>query len=742
MNSPFSSFKFLRFPSEKNNPTLLNPSKSFQNPLNKDNSSINNLNKNRTFQSSTNLYFNKSSLFKDIVPIQESNDDINSELPENNTKTLKLIRFNNSEIPNYDLSSSFPIEEIISLDFEKIFSYHFGKFSLIEKYLPHMMYQDIENDNNFKNPNIKLILVKFQQILQFLFKMEKNITEIKEEKGKNLKTFKPIRRKLLDKNFILDEEISKNEKKNYNLEKKLDIYNKILINYNTYKPSKPLNNFVLDIHDENNFYYCDLCADLKFNSYKDVQNHYISEHLNILKKKFFNYYNNSFSLKNNNINNYTYEKFYFDNKLNLIKDELKNILIDFNKKGEDDYDNKKMYELRNDIRRFTNLTEGVTERKKSIFSASENAKINTSVNFNSINKMNNSIYKEEYNEDEINAYFNNIEKNQQKYFDEIKKDFTLFKNEIFNQLSNIKNNKPVIVPPKKIISSNFINNDSKVNIQSSLKNISNIQQKNINEININNESNFQKNNMNISNEINMKINDTNKNNNESNLQKNNINIYNEENLIKNKNINDYNINNSNKIFKPSFEKLKEEIDINTLKQNKIFPISNTFNENKEKMKKLYELFHKREREVLFNKGIDLITILDNYDIYNIKQNSKLKNEVEEKLNNYYRSYGIDKINNSKNDYIQIIKGIIINNKNNEKSDKYFENSLDITGLRDEIKYLPNNDENIRLSLPSVKSHNMNQMYTKKRREFSNELSGFVSENKNEDDSSKFAKFIY
>ena len=244
--------------------------------------------------------------------------------------------------------------------------------------------------------------------------------------------------------------------------------------------------------------------------------------------------------------------------------------------------------------------------------------------------------------------------------------------------------------------------------------------------------------MNISNEINMKINDTNKNNNESNLQKNNININNKENLIKNKNINDYNINNSNKIFKPSFEKLKEEIDINTLKQNKIFPISNTFNENKEKMKKLYELFHKREREVLFNKGIDLITILDNYDIYNIKQNSKLKNEVEEKLNNYYRLYGIDKINNSKNDYRQIIKGIISNNKNNEKFDKY----LDITGLRDEIKSLPNNDENIRLSLPSVKSHNMNQMYIKKRREFSNELSGFVSENKNEDDSSKFAKFIY
>ena len=49
--------------------------------------------------------------------------------------------------------------------------------------------------------------------------------------------------------------------------------------------NKPLINNVLDIHDNDNNYYCDLCANQIFKSYQEVQNHYINDHMNVLKRR-------------------------------------------------------------------------------------------------------------------------------------------------------------------------------------------------------------------------------------------------------------------------------------------------------------------------------------------------------------------------------------------------------------------------------------------------------------------------
>ena len=128
----------------------------------------------------------------------------------------------------------------------------------------------------------------------------------------------------------IDNEIEENENKIFLLENKINIYKEIILFDK--KPQKPLSNLVLDIHDDNCNYYCDICPNIKFDSYKEVQIHYLNEHKHILKIREANNNNKKIKIQENNNN---IEKFYFETKLDLIKDEIKYLLLEANlKKGQ------------------------------------------------------------------------------------------------------------------------------------------------------------------------------------------------------------------------------------------------------------------------------------------------------------------------------------------------------------------------------------------------------------------------
>ena len=367
----------------------------------------------------------------------------NNNLTANKIKSLKLLQFDNNnsnninnndnefllEIQNQknNLFNNFPIKEIINIDFENIINNE-GTKNII-KYINPMVYQSLDIDNSNilifkKNNQFKSLILKYQHILQYLYYVEKKMNEYYKAMEKMPSEVYNINNKIDEEDIKINKIIEEKENEIKYLENKINVYKKLLLLNN--KEKHPLISTVLDIHDENFNYYCDICPDDIFKSYQEVQIHYLNEHSKILKIREKNLMN----LQNISVNNSNYEKFYFDNKMNSIKNELKNLLFEINKNKEQDYDRKKMNNLKRDVKNYTNQKNQNQSNKNSSSKTLDLKNIDDN----------------EIDIDNFDKRLNNFERLQKNYNDTLYKDFDNFKSEIFIQLNNIKNNKPISIP--------------------------------------------------------------------------------------------------------------------------------------------------------------------------------------------------------------------------------------------------------------------------------------------------------
>lgn len=354
----------------------------------------------------------------------KENDDLN--LSKNLTnKSLKLLPLatllksenenENDMIYENNNNSPFPLKALINVDFEKLVKN--GQISKINSFLPQIISQDINSEEIEIKPDVKLVLTKYQQILRYLFNMEKKMGVLNNKLEKSTDEITNPKEKISNKEKKLDKKIEDNEDKIFCLENRINIYKEIIL-FNK-RPQKSLSNFILDIHDENYNYYCDICPDLKFNSYKEVQIHYLEEHKHILKIREANHNKNLMEIQ---VNNNNYEKFYFDTTLDLIKDEIKYLLVETNLKKAQDY----------------NYNNNSQDEK--------NSKLRTNqINNNKISSktLNNEAFEDRINQnmdlEEIDEKFNNFDNMNEKLLIS----FDAFKKAIITNLQNIQNNKPV-----------------------------------------------------------------------------------------------------------------------------------------------------------------------------------------------------------------------------------------------------------------------------------------------------------
>ena len=499
----------------------------------------------------------------------KENDDLN--LSKNLTnKSLKLLPLaallksendnENDMIYENNNNSPFPLKALINADFEKLVKN--GQISKINSFLPQIISQDINSEEIEIKPDVKLVLTKYQQILRYLFNMEKKMGVLNNKLEKSTDEIINPKEKISNKEKKLDKKIEDNEDKIFCLENRINIYKEIIL-FNK-RPQKSLSNFILDIHDENYNYYCDICPDLKFNSYKEVQIHYLEEHKNILKIREAN---NNKNLMEIQVNNNNYEKFYFDTALDLIKDEIKYLLVETNLKKAQDYN-------------YNNNSQDEKNSKLRTFQINNN-KISSKT-------LNNEAFEDKINQnmdlDEIDEKFNNFDNMNEKLLNS----FEAFKKDIITNLQNIQNNKPVD------FTSNNINyfNENKNSLKYSQNNF-NLGER-YDDGNDENEENDYTN-------YNKKINIINENKIEDENVKNFIKTFNEreKNILNNKNIkiedlaDNYNIhiNNQNKnrfsrkVNEMIDNKYKEINDKNMDKEELKEFINNIYNQNEYIMKK-------------------------------------------------------------------------------------------------------------------------------------------------------------
>lgn len=358
---------------------------------------------------------------------QNMNGSYNSNLKASNMYNLNQFDNKNfsANLSNrkYDSSEPFPFKEIISLDFEKIIMA--GKISLIEKYFPKMRFQKFKSS---ANPNLALLLSSFQNLLNYLFSLHDKVisannqieTLINDKNSDLNKKKTKIENKIEDRK----DEILSNSYKVKSLQNKIKNYKTVL--YSTGNQNLIPNDFApLDIHDDNGIFYCEICPNKKFRSYEKVHAHYVKNHLNLDQMKY------------QSQRNFNFEKYYFESKLNFIKDELKSTLININTDRKDDFDNKKFEDLK---AHFTNLIQMYNDANnlKQIPFIKQQGSTNTSI------KLKHSNTYEEQN-DQINSLLKSIKSNQDEQFQKFQNDFEDFKDEVLRQLVNISQGKSIVI---------------------------------------------------------------------------------------------------------------------------------------------------------------------------------------------------------------------------------------------------------------------------------------------------------
>ena len=225
----------------------------------------------RYFPKETNNNFLLNTFYSPKETSKSKDYDYYNSLTNEQLNSLKLYKFDcniktmkkeENEEENYDKSSFIPINKLLNNDFEKMVE---------NKDLP-----------NPKNSKMKPLLVKYQQVLKYLLNLEKNMIKFNSVLDQNAKKAFSPELNNLEKEKSYNKNIEENERKINLLLDKINKYkNKIILENKNKK--RTLASFVLVIKDIDNNFYCDLCPDEIFKSYRDVQIHSLHKHEHILK---------------------------------------------------------------------------------------------------------------------------------------------------------------------------------------------------------------------------------------------------------------------------------------------------------------------------------------------------------------------------------------------------------------------------------------------------------------------------
>ena len=606
----------------------------------------------QSLSSKNSLVINDIYQNKETQKLEEEKDYFDN-LTTEQLKNLKIYKFevnkNNSEEieekEKMDKSKFLPLKQIINTDFEN------EDFTELRKYLNQMTYQNYKARSvglpNHKNEKLKLILSKYQELLEYLSGLEKKMIKFNNLLDQKAKKIFIPESENFSKEKELNIKIQKNEKKINSLLDKISLYKKIIAYANKIQ-NRPLVSFVLIIKDEENNFYCDICPDEIFPSYKDVQIHFFKKHKNILMLRKQNYELNNDIVDEKNKINEEEKKEYFDMKIKYMEEELNNYVKEINKNNEKNKDIK-----------LENKNEDNTNDKN-------------------IKENENDDTIKEKNFIEIEKKIKNLEDNQKRNQELLLDNFNKFKNEIFEKIRSIKNNQSFSLGLNTI----NINNNNKIHHLNEIKNNIDIIQNNKiqnNHLDNNNQNNENENDKNfelgqsyqedtILESVNTKI----KNNTNNNI----INNINNEPFFKPKltNLNQLNNDKDNKINikgkesdkdkdKEKIKKLKYEINPEAKQQPKVY--------------NFVQKFYDRETNILFNQRGDELN--NNYKILeenmdNSKIDLKKENEMIEELNN---KYNLNNNSITKSGYNDIIKEIINKNENsnNPNHKAYFNNIL-------------------------------------------------------------------
>ena len=615
----------------------------------------------RYFPKETNNNFLLNDFYSPKETSKSEDYDYYNSLTNEQLNSLKLYKFDSNiktmkkeenEEENYDKSSFIPINKLLNNDFEKMVENK--DFDSIKKLLPQMTFQNYRNKDlpNPKNSNMKPLLVKYQQVLKYLLNLENNMIKFNSVLDQNAKKAFSPELNNLEKEKSYNKKIEENDRKiNLLLDKINEYKNKIILENKNKK--RPLASFVLVIKDIDNNFYCDLCPDEIFKSYKDVQIHSLHKHEQILKLRKQNYErnNNNFDIPSNNKNNL--EQKYLDTKMKYIEDELGTFVENLNK----------------------------YQKEKILLN----------------NAQNNKLEKDENIEDEkdkttndsdlviLEKRINNLEEIQKKNQESLLENFNSFKNEIFSQIKDFKNKQKLLIEKAK---TQIINKEQNIKINDVNNNI-NMNLDNNNPIN-NMDSTTNKNKINNTNINDMELGEVYQENTYSmdsvdlifGKGKNDIsNQIKMENLTK---INSENIINEDEKENINDNELKiipEEINIPNFKinnNNKIEP----------KIYNFAKKFYDREKQILFTKNLKQSKISENYKILeenNEKQNSNLikEDELIKELNDKYK---LNESNISENGYKNIINEIINENENVQDANykAYYNNILSFLEINKDL----------------------------------------------------------
>ena len=330
----------------------------------------------------------------------------------NNTRYNNMIpTFSSQQIPPknnmnklHKLSQDkFPNKEIITSDFESILK--FGDSNKIDQLLPHMIYNDL---SFAKNNHLKLVLGKFQHLLKYLFSQQQNLlnknnkieTMFNNENSNMNKKIRQIENEEYKMNNLYKTNKKTIEKLNENIKK----YKNILISSG--KGNLIPKNYSKVIN-KNGVYHCQICLNKKFNNNEDLQEHYIKEHYNAVNKEL--------NMKNNNNkgkNDLT--KSYLNKKLSVFKNEVQDMIL------------KQFQQNNNNLNNI-----------KDIKLNSQYNKNNNDIKMSNFNLLPN----DDENKD-INDYLDRLEFEQKEQYAQLNNKIIQMKNEVFNQIKNLKIDSP------------------------------------------------------------------------------------------------------------------------------------------------------------------------------------------------------------------------------------------------------------------------------------------------------------
>ena len=297
----------------------------------------------------------------------------------------------------------FPNKEIITSDFESILK--FGDSNKIDQLLPHMIYNDL---SFAKNNHLKLVLGKFQHLLKYLFSQQQNLlnknnkieTMFNNENSNMNKKIRQIDNEEYKMNNLYKTNKKTIEKLNENIKK----YKNILISSG--KGNLIPKNYSKVIN-KNGVYHCQICLNKKFNNNEDLQEHYIKEHYNAVNKEL--------NMKNNNNkgkNDLT--KSYLNKKLSVFKNEVQDMIL------------KQFQQNNNNLNNI-----------KDIKLNSQYNKNNNDIKMSNFNLLPN----DDENKD-INDYLDRLEFEQKEQYAQLNNKIIQMKNEVFNQIKNLKIDSP------------------------------------------------------------------------------------------------------------------------------------------------------------------------------------------------------------------------------------------------------------------------------------------------------------